>query len=218
MKLVDAYKILKKLQNKKIAELINSSKTNIKEFKINKGGVGQLLLQYLDLALDSNLTDFDDGELKTNKTNKDGVSKETIFITQVSKIIDELVSSTPKPFLESNLYKKIKNLIFIGICKDDKNVNEWFFTNCFHVNYKKNVEIYKQLEIDYNEICLKLVNSIQTSKDKFIHTTNGKFIQIRSKDSKPYHPIFSHIYKRNISNKNHAFYFKKEFMEYVKNI
>jgi DNA mismatch repair protein MutH len=218
MKLEDAYKTLKTLQNKKITQLINSSNTNIKEFKINKGGVGQLLLQYLGLDLDSNLTDFDDGELKTNKTNKNGISKETIFITQVSKIIDELVSSKPKQFLESNLYKKIKNLIFIGICKDNKNVNEWFFTNCFHVNYKKNPEIYKQLEKDYNDICLQLVNSIETAKDKFIHTANGKFIQIRSKDSKPYHPIYSHTYKREISNKNHAFYFKKEFMEYVKTI
>jgi DNA mismatch repair protein MutH len=72
------------------------------------------------------------------------------------------------------------------------------------------------VELDYYSICKQLVENINNSNDKFIHTANGKYIQIRSKDSKPYHPIYSSVFKRNISNKNHAFYFKKEFMEYVK--
>lgn len=216
MKLETAFNLLKKIKNKNIKELIDSSNTSIKEIKINKGGAGQLLLQFLNLPLDSKLKDFEDGELKTNKTDKNGKSKETIFITQISQIIDELISDKPKIFLESNLYKKINNLLFIGICKDNVNFNKWFFTNCYHINTIKDSEIYSQLETDYYSICSQLVKSIKNSKDKFIHTANGKYIQVRSKDSKPYHPIYSNIFKRNISNKNHAFYFKKEFMEYVK--
>jgi DNA mismatch repair protein MutH len=216
MKLETAYNLIKNIKNKNILELIKSHNTSIKEVKINKGGVGQLLLQYLNLPLDSKLKDFEDGELKTNKTDKNGKSKETIFITQISKIIDELVCDKPKIFKESNLYHKINNLLFIGICKDDDNFNKWFFTNCYHISSKKDSEIYAQLELDYYSICGQLVESIKKSKDKFIHTANGKYIQIRSKDSKPYHPIYSKIFKKDISNKNHAFYFKKEFMEYVK--
>jgi len=216
VKLETAFNLLKKIKNKNIKELIDSSNTSIKEIKINKGGAGQLLLQFLNLPLDSKLKDFEDGELKTNKTDKNGKSKETIFITQISQIIDELISDKPKIFLESNLYKKINNLLFIGICKDNVNFNKWFFTNCYHINTIKDSEIYSQLETDYYSICSQLVKSIKNSKDKFIHTANGKYIQVRSKDSKPYHPIYSNIFKRNISNKNHAFYFKKEFMEYVK--
>lgn len=216
MKLETAFNLLKKIKNKNIKELIESSNTSIKEIKINKGGAGQLLLQYLNLPLDSKLKDFEDGELKTNKTDKNGKSKETIFITQISQIIDELVNDKPKNFLESNLYKKINNLLFIGICKDNENFNKWFFTNCYHINSIKDSEIYSQLETDYYSICSQLVKSIKNSKDKFIHTANGKFIQVRSKDSKPYHPIYSKTFKKDISNKNHAFYFKKEFMEYVK--
>ena len=53
---------------------------------------------------------------------------------------------------------------------------------------------------------------IETSKDGLIHTSNGTHIQIRSKDSKPYHPIYSHKYGRYVSNKNHAFYFQKQFV------
>ena len=216
MKLETAFSLLKKIKNKNIKELIETSNTTIKEIKINKGGAGQLLLQYLNLPLDSKLQDFEDGELKTNKTDKKGKSKETIFITQISQIIDELVDEEPKIFIKSNLFKKINNLLFIGICKDDADFNKWFFTNCYHINSIKDSEIYTQLETDYYSICSQLVKSIKNSKDKFIHTANGKFIQVRSKDSKPYHPIYSKIFKKNISNKNHAFYFKKEFMEYVK--
>ena len=216
MKLETAFSLLKKIKNKNIKELIETSNTTIKEIKINKGGAGQLLLQYLNLPLDSKLQDFEDGELKTNKTDKNGKSKETIFITQISKIIDELVDEEPKIFIKSNLFKKINNLLFIGICKDNADFNKWFFTNCYHINSIKDSEIYSQLETDYYSICSQLVKSIKNSKDKFIHTANGKFIQVRSKDSKPYHPIYSKIFKKNISNKNHAFYFKKEFMEYVK--
>ncbi len=216
MKLETAFNLIKKIKNKSIKELIDSSNTSIKEVKINKGGAGQLLLQYLNLPLDSKLKDFEDGELKTNKTDKNGKSKETIFITQISQIVDELVSKKPKIFIETNLYKKINNLLFVGICKDNANFNKWFFTNCYHINSIKDAEIYSQLEFDYYSICKQLVESINNSEDKFIHTANGKYIQIRSKDSKPYHPIYSSVFKRNISNKNHAFYFKKEFMEYVK--
>jgi DNA mismatch repair protein MutH len=38
-------------------------------------------------------------------------------------------------------------------------------------------------------------------------------VQVRSKDSKPYHPIYSNHYGRYISNKNHALYFMKSFMK-----
>lgn len=50
------------------------------------------------------------------------------------------------------------------------------------------------------------------SKDKQLHTSSGKYIQIRTKDSKPYHPIYSKEYNSYISKKNFAFYFKKDFM------
>ena len=96
---------LKKLKGKTVGNLLSEFKSDIKEFKINKGGIGQMLLLYLGLPLDSKLTDFDDGELKTNKTDKNGNSKETIFITQISSIIDELLSDNPKTFINQSFQK-----------------------------------------------------------------------------------------------------------------
>lgn len=79
---------------------------------------------------------------------------------------------------------------------------------------------YKQLfniwSKDYDSICQQLIDHIEKSSDGFIHTSNGSHIQVCSKDSKPYHPIYSEIYKRNVSNKNHAFYFQKQFVYDIK--
>ena len=187
---------LKKLKGKTVGNLLSEFKSDIKEFKINKGGIGQMLLLYLGLPLDSKLTDFDDGELKTNKTDKNGNSKETIFITQISSIIDELISDNPKNFYQSNLFKKIKNVALVGICKDDKNYNNWKFTYFYNFNYQHNKELFEEFNNDYITLCDQLKRHIETSEDKFIHTSNGKFIQIRSKDSKPYHAILV----RNVGN------------------
>ena len=57
----------------------------------NKGKTGQLLELALGMNLSSSNLDFDDGELKTNKCDAAGNPKETIFITQISSIIDELI-------------------------------------------------------------------------------------------------------------------------------
>lgn len=216
MRLEDAHKKLAYIKGKTVGEIISRFTSKIKEYKINKGGIGQMLLLYLGLPLDSKLTDFDDGELKTNKVDKDGKSKETIFITQISSVIDELIVESPKNFYSSNLYKKIKNVLIVSVNKDDEDYNNWIFMNCYRFSYEHNSELYKQFENDYLTICAQLRDHIMCSKDNFIHTSNGKFIQVRSKDSKPYSSIYSDVFKRNISNKNHAFYFKKDFMNHVK--
>ena len=68
----------------------------------------------------------------------------------------------------------------------------------------------KRLQKEVNNICKQLRYHIENSHDGFIHTSNGEHIQIRSKDSQPYHPIYSSTYGRYVSNKNHAFYFQKQ--------
>lgn len=45
------------------------------------------------------------------------------------------------------------------------------------------VELRKIWEDDYYSICRQLKNHIETSADGYIHTSNGKHIQVRSKDS-----------------------------------
>ena len=73
-----------------------------------------------------------------------------------------------------------------------------------------------QLEEDYYMICEQLREHIDRTCN--IHTSSGGLMQIRSKDSKPYHSIYSELIGNYFSNKNHAFYFKKEFMKRIKQI
>ena len=107
---------------------------------INKGNVGQLLLKYIGLRLDSNLRDFDDGELKTNKSDQYGFPLETMFITQISKNFDDFLSD--KCFATTNVYLKISNLVYLSVCKENKNSDEWFFVNCYHVNLDTDKKLY----------------------------------------------------------------------------
>lgn len=210
MILNDAIPALKAACGKKFGELFTG---HPEDLRTNKGNVGQLLLVYAGLKLDSNLTDFEDGELKTNKSNRDGSPLETMFITQISKNIDTFLGNPRTPFEESNLYLKTKNLIYLPVVKESENAADWYFTECIHIQMTPQSSLFKKMREDYYAICDGLIHHIETSGDGFIHTTNGPhYVQVRSKDSKPYHPIYSNHYARYISNKNHALYFMKSFM------
>lgn len=187
---------------------------------VNKGKIGQMLELALGKKLDSGNIDFEDGELKTNKCDALGNPKETVFITQIATIIDDLIAE--KPFEETHLFQKISNLLYVPVSKDGEPC-EWMFLDAIHINLSKPefaplMDIWRE---DYYSICKQLKKHIETSADGYIHTSNGKHIQVRSKDSKDprtgnYHPIYSQIYGRYVSNKNHAFYFQKQFVYDIK--
>jgi len=210
MKLNEAIPILRTACRRPFGELFAGHPVDL---ITNKGHAGQLLLKYIGIGLDSNLTDFEDGELKTNKAGANGEPLETMFITQISENIDTFIRPNPLPFDESNLYKKTRNLVYLPVVKNSEIAANWYFTDCIHIQINKGSKIYNKMSEDYYAICKGLNHHINNSEDGFIHTTNGpNYIQVRSKDSKPYHPIYSAHYKRHISDKNHALYFMKTFM------
>jgi DNA mismatch repair protein MutH len=137
-----------------------------------------------------------------------------MFITQTSKTIDSLIGPDASTFEVSNLYAKIKNLVYLPVVKDSANAGDWYFTHCIHIQVEPGSVVFERLKADYDAIRFGLIHHVSTSKDGFIHTTNGvnTYLQVRSKDSKPYYPIYSAHFDRYISNKNHAFYFMKPFL------
>lgn len=223
MKLIDAYPFLQENQGRPLIDLKTEYQSRFPEYlpfdmKINKGGVGQFLEKLIGLENTSSLTDFSDGELKTNKSDVSGKPLETMFISQISSSFDELVNDE-LTFENSWLYQKIRNMLYVPICKIGDNPDNWFIHSAYHICLDHNPIVYQQLENDFLVIRTLLNQHIQQSSDGFIHTSNGEFIQIRSKDSKrsdgTYNPIFSTTYNRYVSDKNHAFYFKKEFMKAI---
>ena len=212
MKLIEAHEKIEQLAYIPFKEYLSPEHYN--NIIVNKGKTGQLLELAIGLRLSNTSLDFEDGELKTNKCKKNGYPLETMFITQTGSTIDELLAV--KPFYESRLYKKIKNLLYVPISKEGE-PHEWMFLNPIQIDLSqpKYAELARQLETDYYDICDKLNDQLCRSATATLHTANGKFIQIRTKDHIPYHPIYSNIYNREVSDKNRAFYFKKAFMKYI---
>ena len=215
MKLIEAKNKLDKLAYKKFSEILLPYE--LENIKINKGKSGQILEIHLGMVLSNRNLDFEDGELKTNKCDACGNSKETMAITQISSHIDDFISKPPKDFEKTHLYEKIFNFLYVPVCKEGFPEN-WFFMPCKHINLsEKNFEeLRKILEEDYYCICAQLRQQVESAQT--LHTANGRFLQVRTKDSKnngKYHEINSNIFKITVSDKNRAFYFKKDFMSYL---
>lgn len=213
MYLQEAKEKIQKLSGIPFSELFTEN--DIQSIINNKGKTGQLLELALGKKLDNSNLDFEDGELKTNKYDSFGNPEESIFITQISSCIDELL--TNKCFEKTHLYAKINNLLYVPVCKDGK-PHSWKFLDPIHIDLKRPefselINIWRE---DYYSICKQLNQHIKTSHDRCIHTSNGKHLQVRSKDSKrkdgSYNKIYSNIYKNYVSNKNHAFYFQRQFV------
>ena len=105
MRLQEACDKFNSLAGIQFGKLFSSS--DMEMIIINKGKTGQLLELALGMNLSSTNLDFEDGELKTNKCNFRGEPKETVFITQISSVIDELIQQ--RPFEDTHLYEKISN-------------------------------------------------------------------------------------------------------------
>lgn len=181
----------------------------------DKGRAGKLLKRALGLANTTSNRDFEDGELKTNKCDANGKPLETIAITQISSHIDDLIAAVP--FEETWVYEKISNMLYIPVCKNGVPY-EWFFLPSIHINLQsdKYKVIMTQLKKDYEYICAEIKRACENGE--MLSTINGKYIQIRTKDSAPYHPITSKTYGRVVSDKNRAFYFKTDFINAIKNL
>lgn len=219
MKLQEACEKFNSLAGIRFGELFSPSDMDM--IIINKGKTGQLLELALGMHLSSTNLDFEDGELKTNKCDAHGNPKETVFITQISSVIDELIQQSP--FEETHLYEKISNILYVPVCKDG-DPRTWMFLPSINIDLSKKQfsPLYEIWKDDYYSICRQLKKHIETSPDGFVHTSNGKHIQVRSKDARDsrgyYHPIYSDTYGRYVSDKNHAFYFQKQFVYDIKRL
>ncbi|WP_201544527.1 hypothetical protein [Psychrobacter sp. H7-1] len=214
MKIEEAFKVLPKFYNIKFGDLKNhemlAEPIDLASIKKNKGFAGQFLERLLGLTLSNQIRDFDNGELKTNKSYPDGKPMETMAITQVGRQFDELFYSDKK-FHETHLYQKIESILYVPAVKGNKE-EEWYFLPAYYLDLRDNGSLKNILDNDFELIKEKVHNLMNDTEDGMLHTVSGQYIQIRTKDSKPYHPIYSQYLGRNVSNKGFAFYFKKEFM------
>lgn len=170
MRLEEACVRFNKLAGIRFKELFNQDDMDM--IITNKGKTGQLLELALGIHLSSTNLDFEDGELKTNKCDFRGNPRETVFITQISRAIDELIQE--RPFEETHLYEKISNILYVPVCKDGS-PKDWMFLPSIHIDlstsrYARLRDIWRS---DYYSICRQLKGHIETSSDGCIHTPMG---------------------------------------------
>lgn len=141
------------------------SESQLEDIIKNKGKSGQILELAIGLKNTNVTLDFEDGELKTNKCNAKGKPLETMFITQISGIIDELLDE--KNFEETKLYKKINNLLYVPISKEG-NPKEWFIIDAIHIDLKwdKYSFVAKQLE----RLLFYMLTTKKSHRNRWIYT------------------------------------------------
>ena len=205
--LEEAITRLLELEGKKFSEIATPD-------LVNKGSAGQIIEKALGLDLSSDLLDFIDGELKSNKFLK-GKPAETMAVTQVGHTLEEIMSGTS--WQNSKVLKKVTSFIFVPVHKDKPEPEDWVIGKATHFEKNKFPSQYEKLASDYLDIAEQIKEIITSGGE--LHTLNGKslYFQIRTKDSKDkqgqYHPI--KYGARKISEKNYAFYFRKQFLEDV---
>lgn len=207
MRTADAVPILKAACRKPFRELLKGHPADL---ITNKGHAGQLLERYIGLSLGNSLIDFEDGELKTNKTAPNGQPVETIAVTQICSIIDDMLCEPPAAFAQSSVCKKLSNLVVVPVVKVG-DCGSWYLLDVYHIDMRANPKLREQFENDYHVICDGIRQRVCAGA--MIGTTNGRYLQIRTKDSKPYRPIYSSRYRRYVSSKNYAFYLQKCFVQ-----
>ena len=147
----------------------------------NKGSRGQLLELALGIPNSSKLTDLVDGELKSYTKG------ESIAVTQLRHALPEVMNKTP--FNKSKLGIKIARTLYVAFDRDNN-----FLGTATHTNQNP------LIESDYYDIC----DYIRNTKTLNTFTGSHGVLQIRTKDSKPYHPIKWE--GQQLSNKGFAFY------------
>ena len=207
MDIDDAWPATESLTHRPFREFLSVRDMNL--MRRNKGRAGQLLERSIGLAHSTALTDFTVGDLKSYKCDRIGEPRETMAIHSVGDEIDLLVAR--QPFAESSVHLKTQRLIVLGVCKDAEDPGDWFIACRRIVDARPGTEWYQRFELSYGQI-LDCFHA-HLARDGRFHTSSGTFIQLRTKDAKPYKMLYSAIRRSRVSDKNVAFYFQKLFME-----
>ena len=170
----------------------------------NKGGRGLWVEEQLGMKQSSQLNDFEDGELKAFKEGQ------TIAVTMLQHCLDEIFDRGVS-YSESNVGKKLKNVLFVKFAKSGK------FVKSLVSNADKYRQLYYDLSTDYNYICEKIRERYNNNQE--LNTINGpnKLLQIRTKANKnrlgKYVPL--EYNGKRLKDKAMAFYLTRTFEQSI---
>jgi len=180
---------------------INKNKAPIPS--VNKGERGLWIEKQLGIKANSKLNDFEDGELKVF------VEGETIAVTSLKHCLPLIFERIDRrvSYAESNVGKKLKNVLFVKFAKTGEFVKSYVF------NAKKYSELHYLLSEDYRYICNEIRKRFYDDEKLETITGENKLLQIRTKASKGKNGRYTPLeYDGKIlKDKYMAFYLTTEF-------
>jgi DNA mismatch repair protein MutH len=182
----------------RFGELLPS--TVIGAMRVNKGGAGRAIEWLLGMPSVSG-RDFEDGELKSYRSDPDGFPHESIAVLQFGPRFDEFLAC-PR-FETTSLYQRLARLLLVGIYKDGDPA-EWRVQAVFRLDLPVGSEWYARVETSYRRVISELLDKLRTGER--ISTVTAPHLQIRVHDARPYRPVFSARLGREVANKQLGFY------------
>ena len=165
----------------------------------NKGERGQLLETALGVSNSSDLTDLEDGEIKTFTVG------ESIAVTQLKHCLSEIIEDSIS-FDDSKIGQKLKQTIYVGFTRFND------YVGCEILNEEIDPKHYRELREDYDFICDSIRTLFNAGKQLGTITGPHGLLQIRTKASKTngaYVPLY--FAGVTLKNKGMAFYLCGQF-------
>ncbi len=174
----------------------------------DKGGAGRAVEAVLGIDPGHRLLDFDDGELKTYRADRDGNPRETVCIHQLGDDFDDLLRGAR--FARTRLYRKIRNVVLVGVDKEDQDPADWRVVLVHHLRLPPEGYWTFHLERSFVDVREELRRRME--RREVFTTVSSDYLQLRVKDGRPYRPLFSRHLGRHVSNKQVGWYFTRRLL------
>lgn len=168
---------------------------------INKGGAGRAIERLIGIAAGASGRDFDDGELKTFRSDADGFPLESVAVLQFGPRFDEYLACPRFP--STSLYRRLSRLLMVGVFKDGPPAG-WRVQTVFRIDAQPGAEWYARLEASYRTVLRELLDRLRAGE--LISTVTAEHLQIRVHDARPYRPVESARLGRRVASKQLGFY------------
>ena len=182
---------------------------------LNKGAIGALLERALDLPVSTALLDLEGGELKTHRAGPDGSPRQTVAVTTHLEV--ERMIEAPGFWSNSAVCEKLGRVVLASVLREG-DVAGWQMLGLRYLDLGDPAcaDIARRLERDHGDACESMATAYAAGRRfSTCHDTPapGRLLQVRSKDTKPYHPVTYR--EQTLYNSGLGFYLTREAVSLI---
>ena len=187
---------------------------------LNRTMVDRVLVELTGHGL-AEAPEFDE-VLKTYKALADGSAEQTSSFVTIGHFIDDLAAGVAIEL--TPLFRRLVDVVLVPVFHDDGPADEWcvYSPTEFAVTDPVFRPEATRLDAEYRLVCERLsedYDRLESDPGAIIKegtTSVARFLQIRTKDAKPYHPMLSSRLGIEVSDKTYGFYLTTGFLDHVR--